>query len=187
MYNDPPIPLYGGKTLIERAKEENMKRREKMDNNMSALAKALEDAKQEALAKDADVEPKKKKAYTVWDGWYETSLASGDQTKWLMDNMHLSRTQAKKKIYQYRYLHGLTKSEVKEEKDVEKAEKKTEEKVEVADTGIEAKLELLMKQQEQIKNEIDQYEKLLYDARRRYDEIKKKTDVLCSAMDIMNE
>ena len=28
VYNDPPVPLYGGKTLIERAKEENMQRRE---------------------------------------------------------------------------------------------------------------------------------------------------------------
>ena len=28
VYNDPPIPLYGGKTLIEKAREENMLRRQ---------------------------------------------------------------------------------------------------------------------------------------------------------------
>ena len=44
VYDDPPIPLYGGKTLIERAREENMKRREEMNKenkneNISALAK----------------------------------------------------------------------------------------------------------------------------------------------------
>ena len=31
VYNDPPVPLYGGKTLIEKAKEENMLRRQKME------------------------------------------------------------------------------------------------------------------------------------------------------------
>ena len=92
VYNDPPIPLYGGKTLIERAKEENMKRRQ-----LEAERKANENM--ETAEKKENIS--KKKTVIRWDGWYETSLASGDQVKWLMTEMGLSRTQAKKKIYQY--------------------------------------------------------------------------------------
>ena len=68
IYDNPPIPLYGGKTMIERAKEENMKRREAEKNgellpvnsdNMSTLFNALEKAKQDALGKEAP-QPKRK-------------------------------------------------------------------------------------------------------------------------------
>jgi len=192
VYNDPPIPLYGGKTLIERAREENMKRREKVDNNMAALAKALEDAKQEALAKDAGEQPKKKKAYNAWEGWYETSLASGDQTKWLMDNMHLSKTQAKKKIYQYRYLHGLTKETAKKEEvqpvaEARPVEKEVENVPLVQENKLESKVEVLMKMQDDLKKEMDKYMKLYEEAKTKYEVIKKKTDTLFSAMDILNE
>ena len=43
---------------------------------------------------------KAKRNYTKLEGWYEESLASGDQVKWLMDKMGISKTKAKKKIYQ---------------------------------------------------------------------------------------
>ena len=184
VYDDPPIPLYGGKTLIERAREENMKRRERMEGtNMSALAKALEDAKNKALEKDKPKEEKQKRGHIVWDGWWETSLASGDQVKWIMENMKLSKTQAKKKIYQYKWYHGMTGSaEKKEEVPVVKVVEK-----EVIDTNIESKLDTLLKQQEEVKKEMEKYQRLLDEARVRYDAIKKKADILCSAMDILND
>lgn len=190
VYNDPPIPLYGGKTLIERAREENMKRREKMgETNMSALAKALEDAKKEALEKDGIKTEKKKRGHIVWDNWWEISLESGDQVKWIMDNMKLSKTQAKKKIYQYKWYHGMTGSanaeKVEAKKEVQK-EVQTQ-RNDVFDASIESKLEALMKQQEECKKEVEKYQHLADEARQKYEAIKKKTDVLCSAMDIINE
>lgn len=192
VYNDPPIPLYGGKTLIERAKEENMKRREK--NNMVALADALEQAKKEALEKDRKQERpivKDKSGNIRWDGWWEESLASGDQIKWLIDNMKLSKSQAKAKIYHYKYDHGLInkkeKVEVKKEtpKPVEQPVVTSE--VKESENKIETKIELLMRKQEEYKQEMDKYMKLYNEAKKKYDDIKSKVDTLCSAMDIINE
>lgn len=34
VYNDPPVPLYGGKTLIERAQAENKRRREAIEKGL---------------------------------------------------------------------------------------------------------------------------------------------------------
>ena len=206
IYDNPPIPLYGGKTLIERAKEENMKRKQNeavqvTKENFNELKDALEKAKEEALGKPVEEEKNKptkeetKRKYLKVDGWWEASLASGDQTKWLMENLNLSRTQAKKRIYSYRYVHGMTgekkeerPAEVKVEKKEEvKEEKKVEEPVKSIDASIESKLEKLMKQQEQCQKEIDTYQKLLDEAKAKYEEVKKKADILCSAMDILND
>ena len=199
VYNDPPIPLYGGKTLIERAREENMRRRglfpepeptkpEEKDTKMA----------EENKVEEKKVEEKKKK-YTKWDGWWETSLESGDQVKWLLDNMGLTKAKAKKKIYQYRYLHGMTGSPVEEKKDetptpiVNTTMKAFEEKLDAepkkeerkTDT-IEGKLESLLKKQEEHKKMMDKYMDLYRQEKEEYDRIKQKTDILCSAIDILD-
>ena len=180
VYNDPPIPLYGGKTLIERAREENMKRRQQEEKK--DLATAIEEAKK-AGNPVIDGAEKKKRNYILWEGWWESSLESGDQVKWLMENMKLSRTQAKKKIYQYKWTHGMAGTEKKEEV----IQNVAKENVEYVDNNIESKLEKLMKQQEEYKNEMDKYMKLFNEAKEKYLEIKNKTDTLCNAMDILNE
>ena len=166
VYNDPPIPLYGGKTLIQKAQEENMRRREQMEK---------EKAKEE--------KPKYKK-YMRWEGWWEESLASGDQVKWIMDNMDLTRTKAKNKIYMYKYTHGLiTVPEIKEPVVTPASEVKIEK---TTDANIESKLDVLLKKQEEYKNEMIKYQNLYNEAQKKYEEIKKKADILCSAMDILN-
>jgi len=201
IYNDPPIPLYGGKTLIERAREENMKRRENMNNKeMSPLAKAISEA---GVNPDGTVnlKEKKKRNYIFWEGWWEESLASGDQVKWLMDKMNLTKAQAKKKIYQYRWYKGLNKEkneEPKEEMIPVKTDKgeveinydqhlKEELKEEVHVSPLESKLEALMKQQEEYKKEMEKYKTLYEEAQAKYDAVKQKTDILCNAMDILND
>ena len=91
------IPLYDGKTLLEKAREENMRRRN--HNDARTLSEILQ-------------EPKQKRKNISWAGWWEESLASGDQTKWVMENMHLTKEQAKQKIYQKRwYQKSKAKSE----------------------------------------------------------------------------
>jgi len=187
VYNDPPVPLYGGKTLIERAREENMKRRENMekDNNVSSLAKALEEAHRSEEKKDE----KKNRNYIKWDGWWETSLESGDQVKWVMENMKLSKTQAKKKIYQYKWAHGMTGNTEEKEEPVTPVveEPKVEESVVQMDTTIESKLEKLMAKQEEQRKKMDEYMALYQKAKEEYERIKQKTDILASAMDILND
>ena len=140
------IPLYGGKTLIEKAREENAKRKEE----------------------------KKNKDYIRWDGWWEESLASGDQVKWIMTNMGLDRAHAKKKIYQYKWYHGI------------KDSKENKEERTLKDSSLEEKLEQLMNEQEKHKQKMNEYMTLYYKEKEEYDKYKEKADILCNAMDILN-
>ena len=174
VYNDPPIPLYGGKTLIERAKEENMLRRQKKEEE----EKKMKRHSTRSLVTD--------------DNWYENSLASGDQTKWLMSNYGLSKTQAKKKIYNYRQNHpdkvaAAQKAEEPAKEAVQEPVREiTEEPVVVEKKSndllvltMEQKMAELMKEQEDYKALMEKYTKLYYEA-------KEKVDVLCKAMDMFN-
>ena len=149
VYNDPPIPLYGGKTLIEKAREENLRRREN----------------------------KETKQRIIWENWWEESLASGDQVSWIMKNMGLPRDKAKKKIYQYKWAHGLSDGERK--KKVKEVEKQV-------DVNLEAKLEQLMREQESHKKKMEEYMELYNKEKAEYEKYKEKADILCSAMDILN-
>ena len=171
VYSDPEVPLYAGKTLIERAKEENMKRR-----------KELEAKKMETEKKPVKIE-KKKRNYNKLDGWWEKSLESGDQIKWLMDTMGISKTQAKKKVYNYKWANGmLEKPEeniVKEEPVSEvKVEQKTENNSVVS--TMEQKLNELMKKQEECKKKADEY-------MQEYRKLQEQTNTLCAAIELFAE
>ena len=185
VYNDPPIPLYGGKTLIEKAREENMLRRQKL----------AEEKKQ----KD---EKKMSKEKQFVENWYEDSLASGDQLGWVMEKFNMTKNQAKKKIYSYRYRNGLTNKEyftqgrggaepvladpeiIKEEIKQEIVQPKQEL---TASDSIESKIDKLMRKQAEYKEVMDEHYKEYLAAKEVYESFSKKIDVLCSAMDIMNE
>ena len=192
VYNDPPIPLYGGKTLIEKAREENLKRREQKNDNLSSLAEALKKANEEQ--KTVKTERKKGRTEVPFDGWWEVSLESGDQIKWLMDEMKITKTQAKKKIYQYKYNHGLIKEnktetvkEIKPVEEVKVAEEVIPVETKPMDSNIESKLEKLLAKQEEHKKAMEHYMSLYNQEKERYEQIKMKTDILCGAMDILNE
>ena len=185
VYNDPPIPLYGGKTLIEKAREENMLRRQKLE--------------EEKKQKDEKKVPKEKQYI---DNWYEDSLASGNQLNWVMEKFNMTKTQAKKKIYSYRYRNGLTNKEwftqgrggadpvvteaeaVREEIKIETPQPKQEA---TANDTIESKIDSLMRKQAEYKAVMDEHYKEYLVAKETYENFSKKIDVLCSAMDIMNE
>lgn len=187
VYNNPPVPLYGGKTLIEKAREQNMERRKQMD--------------EEKVEANAEEKPQKRergrRPEVPFDGWYEVAMNSGDPFKWLMTEMGITKTQAKKKIYQYRYRAGLTgdgnKSIIEKHEDQKEEVEPVETKEEVkpvekpAENSIEAKLEMLMKQQEKHKKKMDEYMELFKKEKEEYDKIKQKTDILCNAMDILND
>ena len=184
VYNNPPVPLYGGKTLIERAKEENAKRR-------------AEEAEKEANVLKAEKENPKKRKYQKMDDWWEKSLEAEDQVEWIVDKFGISKTQAKKKIYSYRYTHGLTGTAekegptvktVKEEKTEVKEEVKEDivEKTRITKNGndivfmtMESKIDELMKLQADYKQKVDEYQK-------KYQEVSDQIDVLCKAMDVFD-
>lgn len=169
---DTKVPLYGGKTLIEKAREQNAERRRKMEEE-----------------KKPEIKPEKKKRTVSarYEGWWDESIESGDQVRWLMEKYGLTRTQAKKKVYQYRYNHGLTNVREKVTEVVTPAAEVVIEKEEPKTDGIEAKLELLLKKQETHKKAMDKYMELYNKEKEEYDKIKQKTDILCSALDIVNE
>lgn len=181
VYNDPPVPLYGGKTMIERAKEENMLRRAEREKIEAEKRKAEEEMKQE----------KKKRKYTKDDDWWEKSLESGDQVEWLVREHKLSKTQAKKKIYMYKYNHpelAPKKEEAKVESPVVKTEpvveKHKEERVpskanDIVIVTMEQKLAELMNLQEEYKANMEKYTKL-------YNEAKEQADILCKTMEMFS-
>ena len=154
VYNDPPIPLYGGKTLIEKAREENMARRQKMQE-------------QSEIKRTKD-----NRIYII--GWYEKAVASGDAVKWVMETYNMSKDKAKAKIAKWRSMH---KEEVK--KDIKEES--------VPANAVEEKLESLMKLQEKHKKIMQEYQEQYEKAKQNYEAISKKIDILCNAMDIMNE
>ena len=181
IYNDPPIPLYGGKTLIEKAREENMLRKQKLE----------EEKKEEKKV------PKEKQFI---ENWYEDSLASGNQLAWVMEKYNMTKTQAKKKIYSYRYRNGLTNKEyftrgqggvapVLTDPDTARKEINIEPVKQEVNTSdrIESKIDSLMRKQAEYKAVMDEHYKEYLMAKETYDNFSKKIDVLCSAMDIMNE
>lgn len=81
VYNDPPVPLYGGMTLIERARQENMKRRQEKEMKTSKDNRKF--------IKD----------------WYDKAIESGDAIKWIMENYGCTKDRAKAKIYQWESRH----------------------------------------------------------------------------------
>ena len=188
VYDDPKVPLFAGKTMIECAKEENMRKRAEKEKAEAEKARAEQELK---------AEKKTKRKYIKLENWFEDSLASGDQVQWVCDNYGISKTQAKKKIYNYKLMHGMTGSntETKTETRVENGpvvrieEKKEEPRLmlEAKDENIEHKLESLLKQQEEQKKAMDEYMKLYEAAKSEYEKIKHKTDILCSALDILND
>lgn len=181
VYNDPPIPLYGGKTLIDWAKAENERRRRFGDKKEEENAEMTEEKVEE---KTEEVKPEEKKQKK--DDWYEESLKAEDQYQWVADHFGIPKAQAKKKVYSYRYRNGLTDQNYSSSGTNKKrvAKEKTEK---IMDGRIETKLEQLMQLQDQQKELMDKYMKLYEEAKAKYEDIKAKTDVLCSAFDIINE
>ena len=170
VYDDPPIPLYGGKTLIEKAKEENMLRRKKKEE---------EELRMKEIRKSKD-----NRQYM--DDWYEKAMASEDPTKWVMEQFGMTRNKAKHKIYSWRYRHQLTEPKKEIKPIVETPVVETVVEAPAMDR-IESKLDALMKLQEKHKKVMLEYQQQYEKAKQNYEEISKKIDVLCSAMDIVNE
>ena len=178
VYNDPPIPLYGGKTLIERAKEENAKRRE------------AEEAKKLAEKMEIRTEPKeeKKRLRLDIDTWWEASLEYGNQEEYLMKTYNISKTQAKRKIHHARTVKEPPKVEMpvlKSEQPAEKVEEvketvKPSRSNDVVFKTMEFKIDELMKKQSEFKAKLDEYTK-------KYKDISEQIDVLCKAMDVFDK
>ena len=185
VYNDPPIPLYGGKTMIEAAKEENMRRRREKEE-----AKKKETEKQSKEIEDKMTLKAKpeKRVYVKTEEWWDKSLEYGDQVAYLVNEMGYTKTKAKKAIYYYRSKHGLLEGptvkieeqvkeipEVKQEPEQEKRDNTND----ILLSTIESKMDELMRLQSEYKANAEKYTKL-------YNEVKEKIDTLCKAMDIFN-
>ena len=178
VYNDPPVPLYGGKTLIERAKEENKQRRE---------AEEAKKVTEEIKKIESEIGSKAKRKYLKSDEWYEEAKKSGDPVKWLMDNYDCSRTQARKKVYYQETKEQkeipVVKSEPKIEPEV-KTDPKIKEEVpkseDLVTKTLEQKIDSMTKKQAEYKAKMEEYSK-------KYEEITTKINVLFEAMCVMDD
>lgn len=174
IYNDPPIPLYGGKTLIERAKEENRLRREKEAQKTEAPE----------VKKEEKPEKKKRGKYLRGDEWWKASIEYGDQVAYLVNELGYSKTKAKATIYSYRSRHGLVGTPVVAEKPKETVEsepvmEQNAPKNDIILATMEQKLAELMKLQDEYKKQAEKYTKL-------YNEAKEQSDVLCRAIEMFS-
>ena len=196
VYNNPPVPLYGGKTLIERAREENAKWHQEHDKKPNNPVTEIAVKPEKPKVRDTG-----KRKYV--DGWWELSLQAEDQLQWIMDAFGCSKTQAKKKIYMHNYnkAKAENKGESKEMKAETKAEPKVETKVDtkvntevetkaeepkdnrqrdVVFLTLEAKINELMQQQSEYKAKLDEYTKL-------HAKVSEQIDVLCKALDVFEK
>lgn len=158
-YTDDGTPLYDGMTLVEKAKQENMLRRKEKEQM------------EKKVSKD-------NRSYI--EDWYNKAMASEDPVKWVMEAYGIDKTKAKAKLYQWRLRHKEESvNEVKPVKEIKQAAPIPE--------GIETKMDKLMKLQEQYKQAMTEMQKQYDKMKAEYEEIGRKIDVLCSAMDIINE
>lgn len=157
----------------------------------------LERARQAKLNEQKSEVSVTKNGHKYVKDWYKQAEASGDIVQWVMDTFGMARDRALAKIYNYRYNQNKKQKnqlivKTLEEKPVQKAEAPAEEKPvekpveqpaetqsEKQESPIEEKLAYFMRLQDEYKKKIEEYQKL-------YNEAKRKGDILCNAMDIMN-
>lgn len=148
------VPLYDGMTMIERAKLENATRRQQKEEE----------------------EKKMNTGRLFIKDWYKKAMASKDPVVWVMDAYKIDRNRAMAKLCQWRNRHP--EDNVKKPSQVKKISEPKP--IPAGFESVEAKLNSLMKQQDEYKKMVDKYQSL-------YDETKRKVDVLCCAMDIVSE
>ena len=134
-FGERAVPYEGSMLQAARMQNElNRKRQIAVDALTEELKKTEE--KIETVEKEMK-EPKKRRKGIDPEGWYEEALKSGDAVKYVMDTFGRTKTQAKKKLYNYLYLHPemqeihdkyVKKNVLKEEEIPVKAEAKIEKK-----------------------------------------------------------
>ena len=139
----------------------------------------VEKAKQENMLRRKEKEQMDKKFSkdnrSYIKDWYNKAMASEDPVVWVMDAYGIDRNKAKAKLRQWFNRH------------TDEPKEKQVKTVAPIPEGIEAKLERLYNLQKQYEDGMSSLQKQLDKARNEYEEIKRKIDVLCSAMDIINE
>jgi len=207
VYDDPPVPLYGGKTLIERAKEENMKRRAEIEKAKAEMQKA-----EEELKKEKEEKPKRKGRAPVIEGWYDKAYESPDPLKWIMDTFNLSKAKARQKVYAHQYVHPelrttkplwpTDKKKAEADRKGETTDKvvrtengpviKTETQKEDSKLGstlesYEDKISAMVKLQDEYKQKAEEYQKKADEYHKMYLELKTKIDTVFEALNILGE
>lgn len=141
------------------------------DNPIVKMALSqIDSAREEMIAKENE---KNKMKETLKRGdWYEECVKQEDQVKWLMDTFNISKTQAKRKIYNYRYLHGLLSKENKMDKTKEAEPAK---EPEISEDGF---FETMKRKLESLEKDKEEYKKMISKFERLYEQAKDQADAL---------
>ena len=213
IYNQPTIPLYGDKTLIEAAREANMKAKMGLPveppKKTGFISQAELDKRNAKKAEAPNVEtPKetKRRARKVVDDWYDKAYNSKDPLQWIMDTFEITKAKAKQKVYSYQNQHpelketkplwepNKKKSEAakhswdgRKPKEEMKEEPKPEVKSNKAMDSFEEKLNALMAKADEYKKLADEHRKKAEEYQKMYDEAKSKVDTVFAAINILDE
>lgn len=149
------------------------------DQTILARMKAEKEETKEEKSNPKKSEKQKKNM----DNWYHEAMASEHPYEWVAEHFGIPVKKAKRKVYQYRYTHKEkdTDQQVQPEEKPETIIEETvqhEEPPKKVYADFEAKLDELMRQQEE-------YKKLAEEYTRKYQEAKEKADLLARAMDIL--
>lgn len=198
--DDRAVPYEGSMLQMARMQNElNRQRKETTESLTEELKKTEEEI--ETVEKEIKNAKRYRKSPDP-EGWYEEALKSDDPVQYVVEHFDRTKTQAKKKLYNYLRLHpemqeihdkymvkGVSLTKLDKESSVspeppvcvEKSPEigKTEQPGDVYITRVmEMKLETLMNQQEEYESLIKSYqEKLL--------KVKEQIDTICKTMDIL--
>ena len=205
VYGEKAVELTFGRKRTEGtgAYEGSLLQQARLANEQKRIEEKKAEEKKEEPKEQAK-ETKKRRYNQDPEGWFEEAMAQPDPIKYVMDRFGKTKTQAKKKIYMYRYLHKPDKdgeektpemqvnaSSVVDAKPAETPsetaqpeEKPTDIKTASDDDLLkqmmDRKLELLMNQQEQIESEIKACQTKLT-------KVKEQIETICKTMDILKE
>ena len=116
-------------------------------------------------------------------GWFLEAMKAANPYEWTAEYFNIPLKKAKKKIWQYRYAHKAELQEAGVKTEETKPEEKPVERRAYSD--FEAKLDSLMKLQEEYKTKQEEYQKLADEYAEKWKEVNDKTDLLVRAMEIL--
>lgn len=197
------VPYEG--SLLYQARMQNEQRRKEAE-------KPKEAEKQTAQVVEEKPAEKKRRANQDPEGWFEEAMAQTDPVQYVMDRFGKTRTQAKKKIYMYRYLHKKSEGEIKEEtasdiqtdssssndleaetaQNIPSADGETEQKKAAVESARPESDDELLKTMmdhklELLMNQQEQIESEIKVCQTKLTKVKEQIETICKTMDILKE
>lgn len=194
--DDCQIPYEG--SLLQQARTINELKRKQQN----LLNETGEEQKMDEPEMPEQEKPKRKRKNAEPEGWFEEAWKSGDPAKYVMERFNRSKTQAKKKLYNYKYLHPelreieekyahKSRPDIKVDKEsvaaCEEAVCGTETPKfgETKTSGDDLVSKMMEQKLEKLMNQQEEYEGLIKEYQTKLTKVKEQIDTICKTMDIL--